>query len=112
MPDEFPERPVEVDDNTFDEFVKKYPIVVVDCWADWCMPCKMLSPVVEELAKDLQGKIAFGKLDVDSNHGTAQKYGIMSIPTLLVFKNGELVDNIIGAMPKQVLEPKLKVYLD
>jgi len=112
MAEEFQDKLVEVDDNTFDEFVKKYPVVVVDCWADWCMPCKTLSPVIEELAMDMQGKIVFGSLDVDSNHATVKKYSIMSIPTLLVFKDGKLVDSIIGAMPRQILEPKLTAHVE
>jgi thioredoxin 1 len=93
------------------EVVRKNPLVVVDCWAPWCGPCYMVAPVVEELARDHAGKILFGKLNVDENRRTAMQYQIMSIPTMLVFKNGKLVDRIIGAMPRQMLEPKITRYL-
>lgn len=104
-------KPVKVRDGTFMEVVRRNPLVVVDCWASWCGPCHMVGPVVEELARDYAGKILFGKLNVDENRSTAMQYQIMSIPTLLVFKNGKLVDRIIGAMPKQMLEPKITRYL-
>jgi len=104
-------KPVKVRDGTFMEVVRKNPLVVVDCWASWCGPCRMVGPVVEELARDYAGKILFGKLNVDENRRTAMQYQIMSILTLLVFKNGKLVDRIIGAMPKQMLEPKITRYL-
>lgn len=84
--------------------------MVVDCWASWCGPCRMVGPIIEELAKEMKGKIVFGKLNVDENRETSMKYGIMSIPTLLVFKNGNLVDNVIGAMPKEMLKAKLAPY--
>jgi len=105
-----PDKPLPVSDANIDSTVSKYPILVVDCWAPWCGPCRMVGPVVEELAKEMQGKIVFGKLNVDENRATSMKYGIMSIPTLLVFKNGNLVDNIIGAMPKEMLKAKLAPY--
>ena len=105
------DRPVEVTDATLMEVVQKNSLVVVDCWAPWCGPCYMVAPVVEELARDYAGKILFGKLNVDENRRTAMQYQIMSIPTMLVFKNGKLVDRIIGAMPKQVLEPRIERYL-
>jgi thioredoxin 1 len=104
-------KPVKVTDGTFMEVVRKNPLVVVDCWAPWCGPCYMVAPVVEELARDHAGKILFGKLNVDENRRTAMQHQIMSIPTMLVFKNGKLVDRIIGAMPKQMLEPKITRYL-
>jgi len=104
-------RPVEVTDATLREVVSNNSLVVVDCWAPWCGPCYMVAPVVEELARDYAGKILFGKLNVDENRRTAMQHQIMSIPTMLVFKNGKLVDRIIGAMPKQMLEPKITRYL-
>ena len=103
----YPERPIILTDSTFEAFIKKYESVVVDCWAEWCQPCKMIAPIIEVLAKKYRGKIAFGKLNVDENRKTAIKYNIMSIPTLLVFKDGVLVDRIIGALPKPLLEAKL-----
>lgn len=104
-------RPVKVTDSTFKEIVQKNPLVVVDCWAPWCAPCHMIAPIIEELAKDYAGKILFGKLNVDENIGTATQYQIMGIPALLVFKNGKLVDRIVGALPRKLLEPRLAHHL-
>ncbi len=101
---QYPDSPVEVSDENFHEFISKYENVVIDCWAVWCYPCRVVSPIVEELAKKYAGKIVFGKLNVDENQMTAMEYGIMSIPTLLVFKKGELVDRIVGALPKKLIE--------
>ena len=106
----WPETPINLLDADVDETVKKYPTIVIDCWAPWCGPCRMIGPVVEELAKEMKGKIVFGKLNVDENPQTSMKYKIMSIPTMLVFKNGQLVDRIIGAMPKDMLVQKLKPH--
>jgi len=104
-------RPVELNDSTFEEFVRRHQLVVVDLWAPWCAPCRIVSPIIEELARDYAGKIAFGKLNVDENQLTAMQYGVMSIPTLLIFKNGKLVDRIIGAMPRRMLEPRITRHL-
>ena len=104
-------KPVEVTDKTFDETIRNNQLVVVDCWAPWCGPCQMVAPIIEELAKQYAGKVLFGKLNVDENPLIAMRYGIMGIPTLLFFKNGELVDRIIGAIPKQMLEQKIKSFL-
>ena len=110
MSDTWPNILISVTDATFDDTVKKYSLVVVDCWAPWCGPCRMIGPVIEDLAKEMKGKIAFGKLNVDENQAISMKYKIMSIPTLLVFKNGNLVDRIVGAMPKDMLKQKLETY--
>ncbi|RLI43441.1 thioredoxin [Candidatus Bathyarchaeota archaeon] len=107
----FPDRPVNLSDMTFKEFIQKYPLVVIDCWAPWCGPCRILSPIIDEIARDYVGKIAFGKLNVDENPRVAMEYGIMSIPTLLIFKNGRLVDRIVGAMPRRMLEPRITRHL-
>lgn len=104
-------RPVELTDANFSETIQKHPNVVVDCWAPWCGPCRFLSPIIEELATDYAGKILFGKLNVDENPKVATQYGIMSIPTLLVFKNDVLVDRIIGAMPRRMLEARIRRHL-
>ena len=104
-------KPVDLTDATFTKFIKDNAMVVVDVWAPWCGPCLFVSPVVEEIARDYTGRIAFGKLNVDENPRVAMEYGIMSIPTLLVFKNGQLVDRIIGAMPRQRLEPMITRHL-
>lgn len=106
-----PIKPMEVTDNTFEEIKNKYTLFILDCWAEWCPPCKMIAPMIEKLAEDFKGKIAFGKLNVDNNSLVPQKYGIMSIPTLLVFKGGKLVDQIVGAMPYEILSSKVKGYL-
>jgi thioredoxin 1 len=107
----YPEAPVTVTDSSFEEFVKKYPNVVVDCWAPWCGPCRMLSPTIEALSKDLKGKVVFGKLNTDENLGTAGKFRIMSIPTMLFFKNGKFVDKTVGALPRQMIEAQIKKSL-
>ncbi|MGB9717559.1 MAG: thioredoxin [Thermoproteota archaeon] len=85
--------------------------MVVDCWAPWCGPCHMIAPIIEGLARDYSGKILFGKLNVDENPEASAQYEIVSIPTLLVFKNGKLVDRIVGAMPRRMLEPRITRYL-
>ena len=104
-------KTIEITDNNFEENMKKHDLFVVDCWAEWCMPCRMVGPMIEKLAEEHDGKIVFGKLNVDHNSTVPQKYQIMSIPTLLVFKDGELVDRIVGAMPYDVLNTKIKGYL-
>jgi thioredoxin 1 len=88
------------DDNFQDEVLNSDLPVLIDFWAIWCGPCKMVAPIVEELATEYDGKAKIGKLDVDSNQQTSIKYGVRSIPTLLIFKGGELVETIIGAVPK------------
>lgn len=105
-----PSEPVQLDDATLENAVRTYPFLVVDCWAPWCAPCRMIAPAVEQLAKKYQGKIVFGKLNVDYNQRSAAKYQIMSIPALLVFRNGRHADTIIGAMPAGPLEQRLKRY--
>lgn len=107
-----PSKPVDLTDATFTEAVQSHPLVVVDCWAPWCHPCLYVSPIVEEMARDHAGRIFFGKLNVDNNKKIAMKYGIMSIPTLLVFKNSKLVDQIMGARPREKLEPMITRYIE
>ncbi len=104
-------KPIEVTDATFKETIQNHSLVVVDCWAPWCAPCHIVAPIIEEMAQDYAGKILFGKLNVDENRKVAMQHQIMGIPTLLVFKNGQLVDRIVGAMPRQMLEPKITHYL-
>jgi len=103
--------PLTIDDNSFIESVRKYPLLVLDCWAPWCGPCKMVAPVIEELAKDYAGKVVFGKLNVDENPIIATQFAIMAIPTLFIFKDGEPVDVVQGAVPKPYLEAKVKEWL-
>lgn len=105
-------KAIELTDSNFDEMINAGDKpVLVDFWAEWCGPCKMIAPVVSELADDYDGKAVIGKLDVDANPGVSAKYGIRSIPTLLVFKNGEIVDKQVGAVNKGVLAQKLDAQL-
>lgn len=98
--------------NFSDEVIKSDVPVLVDFWAPWCGPCKMIAPVVEELATDYAGKLKVGKLNTDENVDISVKYGIRGIPTLGIFKNGELVDTLVGAVPKGTIENKLKNHLN
>ncbi|WP_455391791.1 thioredoxin [[Eubacterium] cellulosolvens] len=107
----WPTEPIVVTDDKFKETVQKYPVVVVDCWAPWCGPCIMVAPIIEELAKEYQGKIVFGKLNTDENPETMKDYNIMSIPTLLIFKSGKIVDRSIGALPREELAQIITKYL-
>jgi thioredoxin 1 len=99
-------HPVEVTDKTFDDFIASNEVVVLDCWAAWCGPCRMLTPIIEQLAKE-RSDVVFGKLNVDHNRQTPMKFGITSIPTLLYFKNGQLVDKTLGALPRSRIEERL-----
>ena len=103
---------INVSDANFEKDVLKSEIpVAVDFWAEWCMPCRMIAPALEEIAADMAGKIIVAKLNVDDSPTTAQKYGIRSIPTLLIFKNGTVADTIIGAVPKNVIRQKIQSIL-
>ncbi len=103
---------VHLTDATFDQEVMKSDLpVIVDFWAAWCGPCRMIAPVFEELSGDYAGRLKFGKVDVDANPATAGQYGIRSIPSLLVFKNGRVVDTIVGAVPKAALAQKIDAAL-
>ena len=101
-------KPITFTDDNFEaEVINSDLPVLIDFWAAWCGPCKMIAPIVEELASEYDGKVKIGKLDVDDNQQTAIKYGVRSIPTVLLIKNGEVKDTIIGAVPKSVFEEKL-----
>ncbi|GHB33575.1 MULTISPECIES: thioredoxin [Mongoliitalea] len=104
-------KAIEITDANFEEVLKSDKPVLVDFWAEWCGPCKMIGPIVEELAGDYEGKAVIGKVDVDANPAVASALGIRSIPTLMFFKNGELVDKQVGAVPKAVLSQKLDAQL-
>jgi thioredoxin 1 len=110
MREDWPNAPLNITDANIDVHIKNYHTMVIDCWAPWCGPCRMVGPIIEELAKEMHGKMVFGKLNVDENPETSIKHQIMSIPTLLVFKNGKLVDRLVGAMPKEMLKQKLEQY--
>ena len=103
---------IDVTDQTFEEEVIKSDLpVLVDLWAPWCRPCLMVAPVVEKLADKYNGRFKFCRLNIDENPQTAAKYQIMSIPTLLLFKGGQVVDTVIGAVPEQALQPKIERLL-
>jgi thioredoxin len=104
-------EPIVLTDSNFASEVTKYPIMLVDFWAPWCGPCRMVSPIIEQLSREYSGRVAFGKVNVDENQRIAASFGIQSIPTLVIFKGSKAVDVIIGAMPKAQIEMKLKQQL-
>ena len=104
-------KAVEITDSNFNEIVTKNDVVLVDFWAEWCGPCRMIAPMIEELASEYDGKAVIGKLDVDNNQESSIKFGVRSIPTLLVFKDGEMVDRHVGAVPKETLSSSINSNL-
>ena len=104
-------EPVVLTDSNFKVEIAKYPVVLVDFWAPWCDPCRMVSPIIEQLAKEYSGKVAFGKVNVDENQMISGSFGIQSIPTMMIFKGGKAVDVMIGALPKGQIEMKIKQQL-
>lgn len=104
-------KAIEITDASFAELIKSDTPVLVDFWAEWCGPCKMIGPVVEEIAGEYDGKAIVGKMDVDANSNVPASFGIRSIPTLMIFKNGQMVDKIVGAVPKHILTSKLEAHV-
>ena len=104
-------KALEITDDNFDSTLQSHSIVLVDFWATWCPPCQRLAPIIDELANDYAGKIMIGKLEVDKNPAMAMKYGIKSIPTLLLFKAGQLAEQIMGASSKAELQEKLDAHI-
>ncbi|HRE66695.1 MAG TPA: thioredoxin [Cyclobacteriaceae bacterium] len=104
-------KTIELTDSNFDQAINSEKPVLVDFWAEWCGPCKMIGPVVEELAGDYEGKAVVAKLNVDENPQVTARFGVRNIPTLLVFKNGQVVDKQVGAVPKSVLSQKLQAQV-
>ncbi|MFV0247720.1 MAG: thioredoxin [Tenacibaculum sp.] len=103
---------LEITDDIFEEVVLNSNIpVLVDFWAEWCGPCKMIAPIVDEISREYKEKIVVGKVNVDENHQFAVKYGVKTIPTVLIFKNGEVVDRQLGAVPKKEYTDKIDAYL-
>ncbi len=104
-------QPQTLTDGTFQSFVSSPALTVVDFWAVWCAPCRFVSPIIEELSKKYAGKVQFGKLNVDENQMTSSRFGIRSIPTIMLFKNGRPVDVVIGAVPKNQIESKILQHM-
>jgi thioredoxin 1 len=105
-------KPITVTEETFNSQVIENSLpVIVDFWATWCPPCKMIAPFLEEIAEEFDGKAVICKVDVDNNHNIAMKYNVMSIPTLLFFKNGEIKEQVVGALPKNLIVSKLNAIL-
>ena len=100
-------EPITLTNSNFKNEVSKYPILLIDFWAPWCGPCRMISPMIEQLAREYTGKVVFGKVNIDENRMITQSFGIQSIPTMIIFKNGKAVDIIVGAIPKAQLETRL-----
>ena len=102
---------LEFTDSNLKEYIASGKPVVVDFWAEWCGPCRMIAPIIDEVATEYEGRVAIGKLNVDDNTETPEKYGIRNIPTILFFKNGELADKQVGMIQKSALEDKIKALL-
>ncbi len=108
----YPEEPINVSDGDFQDTLERYPVVLVDFWADWCGPCKMMEPVLEELASEYKGDLVVGKMNVDKNGTVPNQFQVSSIPTLVLFKDGEPVERLVGAMQKDQLSQKVEQYLE
>ena len=104
-------QPVHLTDANFSSEVARYQLILVDFWAPWCGPCRMVGPIIDQLAKEYSGKVVFGKLNVDESPRVASTFGVQSIPTMMIFKGGKAVDVMIGAIPKGAIEAKLKQQL-
>jgi len=104
-------KPIPLTDANFSSEVSKHDVMVVDFWAPWCGPCRMVGPIVEQLASEYTGKVAFGKLNVDENPAVSRSFGIQSIPTMIVFQKGKPVDGLLGAVPKAQIESMFKPYM-
>lgn len=108
---EMPNKPISITDGNFDEIISKYDTVVVDFWAPWCGPCRLIAPIIEQLAKEMKGKVVFAKLNTDENPKMAMRFRVMSIPTLILFKNGKMVDRNVGALPPDMLRDWIGRYI-
>src|ERR671911_2528068 len=104
-------QPIVLNDSNFMEEVSKYPLILVDFWAPWCGPCRMVSSIIEQLASEYAGRVAFGKLNIDENQLVAQSFGIQSIPTMIILKNSKVIDISVGALPKAQIQVKIQQHL-
>lgn len=104
-------KPVKLTESNFSSEIKKNRLVLVDFWAPWCGPCKMIAPIIEQLASQYSGKVVFGKVNVDNNQRLAQRYSVQGIPTLLIFKDGQPIDRLVGALPKTYIESKIESHI-
>ena len=104
-------KPIVLTDSNFREEVSKYPLILVDFWAPWCGPCRMVSPIIEQLASEYAGRVVFGKLNIDENQLVAKSFGIQSIPTMMILKNSRVIDISVGALPKAQIQVKIQQHL-
>ena len=105
-------KPIDLTDGSFTQVVNDNTLILVDFWAPWCGPCRMVGPILEEIASEMNGKVTIGKINVDENTSSATQFGIRSIPTMLLFKNGEMVERITGAIPKQMIQQHIEKHLN
>lgn len=105
-------EPLNLDDSNFDPTINKYPLLLVDFWAPWCGPCRMMSPIIDQVGKEYIGKLVVGKVNVDENPHISGQFGISSIPTLILFKRGQAVNNIIGSVSKGRIDEMVRMHLE
>ena len=105
-------EPLNLDDSNFDQTINKYPLLLVDFWAPWCGPCRMMSPIIDQVGKEYIGKVVVGKVNVDENPNISAQFGISSIPTLILFKRGQAVNNIIGSVSKSRIDEMVRMHIE